>query len=313
VRVVLFGYQKWGASLLADLLASRHEVVLCVSHPEQSPEPAPVIFDESMGDLAREHDIPVVYREKAVDDELVATITGSGAEIGVACNWRTWIAPKVFGAPTRGTVNTHDALLPKYAGFSPLNWALINGESQVGITAHWMDADLDRGDIITQRTVPVTPTDTTEDLFHRTVPLFGPLTIDALDRVEFGPHDWLRQDPEHASFFHKRADPDNRIPWDRAAKDLVNLVRAQTGPYPNAWCLHEGRRLRVLEASVSTNRCGGTQGRVFAREGSGVVVVAGPDAWRGDQHGLVLQRVRDEHDVEHVAGEYFRRMGEYLT
>ncbi len=58
---------------------------------------------------------------------------------------------------------------------------------------------------------------------------------------------------------------------DRAARDLVNLVRAQTGPYPDAWCLHEGRRLRVLEASVSADRCGGTNGRVFAREGSGVI------------------------------------------
>jgi methionyl-tRNA formyltransferase len=144
------------------------------------------------------------------------------------------------------------------------------------------------------------------------VPLFGPLTIEALDRVEFGPHDWLRQDPEHASFFHKRADPDNRIHWDRSARDLVNLVRAQTGPYPNAWCLHNGERLRVLEASVSAQRAGGTIGRVFAREGTGVIVVAGPEAWRGRQYGLVLQRVKDAQGDEHVAGDWFRRMGEYL-
>jgi methionyl-tRNA formyltransferase len=311
MRVVLFGYQKWGARLLAALLESRHEVVLTVSHPEEG-EWAPAIFEESMGDLARAHDIPVIYREKAVDDELVRAIEEAGAEIGLACNWRTWISPEVFSAPTRGTVNTHDSLLPKYAGFSPLNWALINGESQVGITAHWMDADLDRGDIITQRTVPVTPTDTTEDLFHRTVGLFGELSLDAFDRIEHGPHDWLRQDPAHASFFHKRADPDNKIHWERPARDLVNLVRAQTGPYPNAWCLHEGRRLRVLEASVSKEKAGGSLGRVFAREGRGVIVVAGPEAWRGGQHGLVLQRIRDDEGVEHVAGDWFRRMGDYL-
>ncbi|MDN5915570.1 MAG: methionyl-tRNA formyltransferase [Pseudonocardia sp.] len=312
MRVVLFGYQKWGARLLADLMASDHEVVLVVSHPEEG-EWSPAIFHESLGDLARENAIPVLYREKAVDDDLVRAIKEHDAEIGVACNWRTWISPEVFSAPTRGTVNTHDSLLPRYAGFSPLNWALINGESQVGITAHWMDAELDRGPIITQRTVPVTPTDTTEDLFERTVVLFGPLALEAFDRVENGPFDWLTQDPAHASFFHKRADPDNHIPWDRPARDLVNLVRAQTGPYPNAWCLHEGRRLRVLEASVSRERCGGTNGRVFAREDTGVIVVAGPDAWRGGQYGLVLQRVADAGDVEHVAGDYFRRMGDYLT
>ena len=312
MRVVLFGYQKWGARLLADLLASRHEVVLVVSHPEEG-EWSPEIFRESLGDLARDHAIPVLYREKAVDAELARAIKEHDAEIGVACNWRTWISPEVFSAPARGTVNTHDSLLPRYAGFSPLNWALINGESQVGVTAHWMDAELDRGPIITQRTVPVTPTDTTADLFQRTVVLFGPLALEAFERVEHGPHEWLTQDPAHASFFHKRADPDNRIPWERPARDLVNLVRAQTGPYPNAWCLHQGRRLRVLEAAVSRERCGGTVGRVFAREGTGVIVVAGPDAWRGGRHGLVLHRVRDADDVEHVAGDYFRRMGDYLT
>ena len=312
MRVVVFGYQKWGARLLADLLASRHEVVLVVSHPEEG-EWSPEIFRESLGDLARDHAIPVLYREKAVDAELARAIKEHDAEIGVACNWRTWISPEVFSAPARGTVNTHDSLLPRYAGFSPLNWALINGESQVGVTAHWMDAELDRGPIITQRTVPVTPTDTTADLFQRTVVLFGPLALEAFERVEHGPHEWLTQDPAHASFFHKRADPDNRIPWERPARDLVNLVRAQTGPYPNAWCLHQGRRLRVLEAAVSRERCGGTVGRVFAREGTGVIVVAGPDAWRGGRHGLVLHRVRDADDVEHVAGDYFRRMGDYLT
>jgi methionyl-tRNA formyltransferase len=312
VRVVLFGYQKWGARLLADLLESRHEVVLVVTHPD-SDEPSLSIFDESTGDLAAKAGIPVLYREKAVDQELVAEIERCGAEIGVASNWRTWIAPEVFGAPPRGTVNTHDSLLPRYAGFAPLNWALINGESQVGVTAHWMNAELDRGDIIAQRTVPVTPTDTTVDLFERTVVLFGPLVIEAFDRVEYGPAEWLRQDPEHATFFHKRADEDNRIHWERAALDLVNLVRAQTGPYPNAWCLHEGRRLRVLEAGVSRQRAGGTAGRIFAREGDGVVVVAGPDAWRGRQHGLVLRRVRDDAGREHRACDYFPRMGDYLT
>ena len=312
MRVVLFGYQKWGARLLAALLESRHEVVLVVSHPEEG-EWSPEIFDESLGELAGAHGIPVLYREKAVDGELVAAVEEADAEIGVACNWRTWISPEVFSAPARGTVNTHDSLLPRYAGFSPLNWALINGESQVGVTAHWMDADLDRGRIIAQRTVPVTASDTTVDLFHRTVVLFGPLVVEAFDRVENGPFDWLDQDPEHASFFHKRADPDNRIPWERPAADLVNLVRAQAGPYPNAWCLHGGERLRVLEASVSRQRCGGTNGRVFAREGSGVVVVAGPEAWRGRQHGLVLRRVLDAGGDEHVAGDYFRRMGDYLT
>jgi len=83
----------------------------------------------------------------------------------VVANWRTRLAPEVFTLPRLGTLNVHDALLPAYAGFAPLNWALINGETEVGVTAHMMNDELDAGDIVRQEAVPVGPKDTATDLF----------------------------------------------------------------------------------------------------------------------------------------------------
>ena len=104
---------------------------------------------------------------------------GSAApDIIVATNWRTWIPPRIFNLPPFGTLNVHDALLPAYAGFSPLIWALLNDEREVGVTAHLMDDTLDAGPIVLQRAVPVGPADTTTDLFHKTLELFGPITVD---------------------------------------------------------------------------------------------------------------------------------------
>lgn len=217
-------------------------------------------------------------------------------------------------APRLGTLNVHDSLLPAHAGFAPLNWALINGEREVGVTAHVMDADLDRGDIVMQASVAVQPRDTAVDLFHKTLPLFGPLTLDSLDHIEHGTGARVAQDRSRASFFHKRALEDSRIDWSRPAQDVVNLVRAQAGPYPNAFAYHGARRLRVLSARVSRTRCGGTIGRLFAREGDDVIVVCGPEARRGRNHGVVLEllRVGDDDDVL-AAGDCFARMGGYLT
>jgi methionyl-tRNA formyltransferase len=230
----------------------------------------------------------------------------------VANNWRTWLPPEIFTLPKHGTLNVHDSLLPAYAGFSPLIWALINGEKEVGVTAHMMDADLDAGDIVLQRAVPVGPADTTTDLFHKTVDLIGPITVDALDLIASGKADRVKQDRAKASFFHKRSIEDSLIDWTWPAEDIERLVRAQSDPYPNAFTFHRGTRIRVIKASVSKACYGGTPGRIFIREGDGVVIVAGADARNGRNPGLVIERVRLDDDTELAATEYFRTMGGYL-
>ncbi|MFD7231973.1 methionyl-tRNA formyltransferase [Streptomyces sp. NPDC059881] len=312
MRVVMFGYQTWGHRTLQALLDSEHEVVSVVTHPK-SDHAYEKIWDDSVADLAEKHGVPVLLRNRPGDDELLRVLGDVAPDIIVANNWRTWLPPEIFDLPPHGTLNVHDSLLPAYAGFSPLIWALINGEKEVGVTAHRMDADLDMGDIVLQRSVPVGPRDTATDLFHRTVDLIGPIVVDALERIESGTAVWTPQDRSRASFFHKRSIEDSRIDWSWPAEDLERFVRAQSDPYPNAFTHHRGERIRIVSAAVSQGRYGGTPGRIFIREGDGVVIVAGADARSGRRHGLVVEKVRTEDGEEHAATDYFRTMGGYLT
>lgn len=311
MRVVMFGYQTWGHRTLAALL-SEHDVVAVVTHPP-SDHAYERIWSDSVAELAAGHGVPVHLRNRPDDEDLLRDLKELDADVFVATNWRTWIPPHVFALPRHGTLNVHDSLLPAYGGFAPLNWALINGETEVGVTTHMMDADLDRGEIVLQRSVAVGPSDTATDLFHRTVELFGPITLDSLALIASGQRDWKRQDMSRASFFHKRSAEDSRIDWGWPAADIANLVRAQSDPYPNAFTFYRGERIRVLSASVSRGRYGGTPGRVFIREVNGVAIVAGSDARRGRNHGLVIERLRTDDDQEHEATDYFRTMGGYLT
>ncbi|WP_369175964.1 methionyl-tRNA formyltransferase [Streptomyces mutabilis] len=311
MRVVMFGYQTWGHRTLRALLDSEHDVVLVVTHP-RSEHAYEKIWSDSVADLAEEHGVPVLIRNRP-DDELFERLKEADPDIIVANNWRTWIPPHIFGLPRHGTLNVHDSLLPKYAGFSPLIWALINGESEVGVTAHMMNDELDAGDIVRQEAVPVGPRDTATDLFHKTVELIAPVTIGALDLIAAGQTEFTKQDRSLASFFHKRSAEDIRIDWGWPAEDLERLVRAQSEPYPSAFTFHRGRRLEVLAAVVSQGRYGGTPGRIFYREGDGVVIVAGADARTGRNHGLAITRVRTEDGRELSATEYFTTMGGYLT
>ncbi|WP_406864813.1 methionyl-tRNA formyltransferase [Streptomyces sp. HUAS MG47] len=312
MRVVMFGYQTWGHRTLKALLESEHDVVTVVTHPK-SEHAYEKIWSDSVADLAEEHGVPVVIRNRPDDDELFDLLKAADPDIIVANNWRTWIPPRIYSLPRHGTLNVHDSLLPKYAGFSPLIWALINGEQEVGVTAHMMDEVLDAGDIVDQRAVTVEPTDTATDLFHKTVDLIAPVTIGALARIAAGETEFTPQDRSRATFFHKRSEDDIRINWDWPAAVLERLVRAQSAPYPSAFAFHKGKRLEILSAVVSEGRYGGTPGRIFYREGDGVVIVAGADARTGRNHGLAITRVRTEDGHELPAAEYFSSMGGYLT
>lgn len=312
MRVVMFGYQTWGHRTLQALLESDHEVALVVTHPS-SEHAYEKIWDDSVAELADKHGVPVLLRNRPDDAELLEAVRAAAPDVIVANNWRTWLPPEIFDLPPHGTLNVHDSLLPAYAGFSPIIWALINGEDRVGVTAHRMDAELDAGDILLQRSTPVGPQDTATDLFHRTVDMISPLVRESLDLMASGRARWQPQDRSRASFFHKRSVEDGRIDWNWPAEDLERLVRALSDPYPNAFAYHRGERVRIVSAGVSKARYGGTPGRIFIREGGGVVIVAGADARGGHRPGLLVRTIRTDDGTEHAATDWFRTMGGYLT
>ncbi|RZQ64696.1 methionyl-tRNA formyltransferase [Amycolatopsis suaedae] len=312
MRVAMFGYQTWGHRTLQALLDSPHEVALVVTHPK-SDHAYERIWSDSVAELAAAHNVTCLELNRPDSPELLASLKEADLDLIVANNWRTWLPPEIFNLPRHGTLNIHDSLLPAYAGFSPLIWALINGEPEVGVTAHMMDGELDAGDIVLQRSVPVGPRDTSTDLFHKTVDLIGPIAAEALDLIASGTARPVPQDRSKASFFHKRSIEDSRIDWNWPADAIERLIRAQADPYPNAFTFHGGKRLRVTAASVSERPYGGTPGRIFIREGAGVVIVAGADARTGRNRGVVLETLRTDDGAEIAAVDYFRAMGGYLT
>jgi methionyl-tRNA formyltransferase len=312
MRVVFMGYQTWGHRVLEALIGSDHEVPLVLTHPT-SDHPYETIWNDSVADLAAAHGIPVIERNYANDSEVVARVGSLAPDILVSSDWRTWVAPDLYKLARYGAINVHDALLPRYGGFAPLNWALVNGEREVGVTAHFMNEEFDLGDIVVQRRIPVDDNDNATDLFHKTIVQFAPITLEALALIGSGRTEWIKQDPGQATFFHKRSAEDSRIDWKAPAARIANLVRAQADPYPNAFAYFGDERVRVLEASVSQSRLGGTPGRIFRREGGGVAIVCGPGSQAGTEQAIVLGRLRTDDGREIAGAEFFRQMGGYLT
>ncbi|GAS94987.1 methionyl-tRNA formyltransferase [Mycolicibacterium canariasense] len=310
MRVAMFGYQTWGHKTLEALIKSPHEVVLVVTHPP-SDQPYESIWADSVEELAGDHGIPVHLAQRP-DAALIERVRDAQPDIMVANNWRTWLPRELFDLPRHGTLNLHDSLLPRFTGFSPVIWAMISGANEVGLTAHRMDDDLDTGDIVLQRSIPIGPTDTGTELVRATIDLIPEVLVESLDLIERGAATWTAQNLEERTFFHKRSARDSIIDWRWSAVELDRFVRALSDPYPNAVTYYRGERIRILKATVSRYRYGGTPGRVFIAEGDGMVIVTGADAHRGESPGLVIQRIRLDDGTELPALEYFGRGGGYL-
>ncbi|WP_327112506.1 methionyl-tRNA formyltransferase [Nocardia sp. NBC_01730] len=309
MRIVSFGFQTWGRKTLQALLDSEHEVVLAVTHPA-SAQSYKAIWSDSVEELARERGIPVHLTERA-DTETIDLVKRAEPDVIVVNSWYTWMPSELYSLPPHGTLNLHDSLLPKFTGFSPVLWALISGASEFGLTVHRMDEQLDTGDILVQRSLPIGPTATGTELVEAGMELIPGALREALSALESGTAQWRPQNKAERTYFHKRSARDSRIDWSLSAVDLERFVRALSEPYPRAFSSYRGEKVEILAAEVSAARYGGTVGRVVVQE-SGGVVVCGSDAIRGRNRGLVITRVRTADGVEHSGAEFFTRGG-YLT
>jgi methionyl-tRNA formyltransferase len=303
------GYQAWGCRSLEALIAEPdHTVALVITHPHGD-DPYEHVWTDSVTDLARREGIEALEVGEAEIPTLRERITLAGAEIIVASNWRSRVHSEVLSLVPQGGVNIHDSLLPRYRGFAPLNWAVIRGEVEVGITAHLMSPDLDLGDIVVQERIPIGDDETIREIAGRVLDRVGPVTIAALERVRTPGFRATPQDPAQSTMFHRRSVRDSRIVWTNPARTVHNLVRAQVDPYPNAYAYHEGRRLEVTRTALPTRAYCGTPGRVVTRAcGGGVVVICGPDGGTVNE-GLVVLRVRPEGSAEMDAAAYFTCTG----
>lgn len=311
MRVLLLGSQTKAVLALRRFLASRHQVVAVVTQPDSN-ELYETIWTDSVAALASELGLPCRVRGRFGGPADLAWARDLAPDVMALCNWRTRLAPEAFGLPPFGTVNVHESLLPRYAGFSPVLWAMINGESEVGVTTHRVDQQLDAGDIIFQQRVPL-PFDVTaaEILGREIYPLMAELLLASIDALEEGRAPRVPQDRSRRSFYHKRAERDGLIDWSRDPLRIYNLVRAQADPYPNAFTSYKGRRLYVKRASLPAGTYNGTPGRLFTREEHGVVVVCGEPS-PGANQGLVLETVAEEGGEPLPGAIYFDRMGGYL-
>lgn len=247
MRVVVFGYHDVGCAGLEVLLECEHEIAAVYTHAD---DPQEARWFGSLADRAAARGIPVERPEDPSGPRWIEALRATRPDVLFSFYYRRLLDPALLAIPPRGAFNLHGSLLPRYRGRCPLNWVLIHGERETGVTLHHMVERADAGDIVGQRRVPIGPDETAPMLHRKLVAAARDLLRDALPAIEHGDCPRRPQDARAASYFGRRRPEDGHIDWNRPAREIHDLVRAVTRPWPGAFTILGGERLFVWSAAA---------------------------------------------------------------
>lgn len=273
MRIAIVGQQAFGKSVLEAFLARGTTVAGVFCAPEKPGDKA-----DPLRVAAEERGVPVFQLRSLKDDQAARTLRDLKVELGVMA-YVLQFAPQAFvNIPTHGTIQYHPSLLPRYRGPSSVNWPIIKGDSETGLTIFRPSDGLDEGPIILQKTVPIGPDDTLGRVyFDRLFPLGVDALLEAADLVVAGRHQEIAQREELASYEGWCRDPECRINWHAHVDQIYNLIRG-CNPAPGAWTMIRGQTVRIYDLICHRTRTfrtvPGKVGEVSAVRGDSIDVAA---------------------------------------
>lgn len=242
---VVFAYHNVGVRCLSALLAGGMRVKLVVTHAD---DPNENIWFDSVQRLAELHRIPVAMPEDPNTEAFVAQIAQYQPEFLFSFYYRFMLKAPLLRVPSRGALNMHGSLLPKYRGRVPVNWAVLHGEPETGASLHYMELKPDAGDLVDQQAVPILPDDTAAQVFDKVTVAAEIVMMRSLPALMRGDAPRIPLDLKAGSYYGRRRPEDGRIDWHQPAWVVHNLVRAVAPPYPGAFTTAAERPLKILRS-----------------------------------------------------------------
>lgn len=225
LRTVLFGDGAWAALSLRRLVAEGHEVAAVVGRSRAS--------DAALADAAAEMGVPMKTPRRADDPAFVHALAELRPDLGLSIAYDQILRAPLRAVPRLGFVNFHAGMLPRYRGRNVVNWAILNGEDEIGLTAHCVDDGIDTGDILLQRSLPIAWTDGYGEVLARVIETMPDVVAETVAGLALGT---LRARPqqEPGTYFSGRQDGDEWLDWTDSSVNLHNKVRAISRPGPGA-------------------------------------------------------------------------------
>ncbi len=260
LRAVVCAYGEVGWASLQTLLQRGVDVALVVTHAD---DPSEACWFHSVGELAREAGVPVILPADVNSPASVEAIERAAPDLLFSFYFRQMIGRRLLALPRRGALNLHGSLLPRFRGRAPVNWVLIEGEKETGVTLHYMDEKPDHGDLVAQRAVAIERDDTALRLTRKLADAARVLLGEVYADLAAGTAPRVPQDHARATYYGGRRPEDGRIDWTQGAERVRNLIRAVTEPWPGAFTTLRSRRLFVWWAETAPGESDRVPGELY--------------------------------------------------
>ncbi len=247
MKAIVFAYHDIGCAGLKALTEAGYDVQAVFTHTD---DPGENNFFSSVARLGAELDLPVYAPEDVNHPLWVDRIRELQPDVIFSFYYRHMLSDEILSLAPLGGFNLHGSLLPRYRGRAPVNWALVNGETETGATLHKMVKRPDAGDIVGQQKVAIADNDTALTLHKKVLEAAQAVLKEQLPKLKNGTATFTKQDESQASYFGRRTAADGEILWHKSAKEINNLVRAVTEPYPGAFSYLGQRKLIVWRSHV---------------------------------------------------------------
>lgn len=279
MRVVYMGTPEFAVPCLRALHAAGYEIAMVISQPDRPHGRGGKATPTPVAAAARALGLPLAQPEKVNAAESIAQIRAAAPEVIVVVAFGQILRPPILAIPPLGCVNVHASLLPKYRGGSPVQHALLHGESVTGVTTMLMDPGMDTGPMLLRREVPVAENDTAGTLLDRLSHVGADLLLETLPTLTAGRLEPMPQDSSRATYAPNLKRDDARIDWGRAAVEIRNQIRA-FNPKPGAWTQLQGREIKVWWAEAAAHTAEAAPGTVIAADADGILVATGSGTLR---------------------------------
>jgi methionyl-tRNA formyltransferase len=247
MRIVFMGTPDFAVPSLEALLRSGDTVAGVVTQPDRPKGRGQTLAASPVKQLAQREGLPILQPLKMKDPEFLAALRSWQPDFIAVAAFGRILPQVVLDMPPKGCINVHASLLPKFRGAGPIQWALITGERETGITTMLMDAGMDTGAILLQEKVPIEPDDTAGTLSDKLSAVGGPLLVETLRRLKEGTLVAQPQDHSQATMAPLLQKEDGLIDWTRSASDIANRIRGTT-PWPGAFTYAGNERWTISRA-----------------------------------------------------------------
>lgn len=299
MRTVFMGTPEFAAAVLRRLVEDHWEVTAAYTQPDKPRNRGMKLTPTPVKEYAITQGIPVYQPESCRDAAVLAQLRGLEPDVIVVAAYGKLLPQALLDIPKKAIINVHSSLLPQYRGAAPINWAVLNGDAETGVTIQYMAAELDAGDILLAKRTAIDPQEDAAQLYGRLAALGGEAASEALALLERGEAPRVPQvygpQYQYASLLSREMSP---LDWAKPAQTLVNQVRGLL-PWPCASTEVAGVRWKVFRAHVGAET-GKAPGTILSADQKGVAVAC------GDGRALVITELQADGGRRMAAADYLR-------